>query len=152
QLGAAGAAINLRGGTLRYLGTSDLTLATGPTNRPLVLGIGDGAVNVETTGVTLTIPGLVSGPGSLTKLGPATLLLTNTSNSNGGGTYINEGILAVGGAGSLGAGPVTLSGGGTWKFTTAATFSNSLTLATTGGVLDTGANAVTLSGVISGTA
>jgi autotransporter-associated beta strand protein len=155
QLGAAGEVISFRGGALRYIGSTSISLATGGINRPLQLtAAGGGVINVETSGVVLTVPGLVSGTEQLTKLGPGTLVLANAANTYQGGTTLNEGILALGGAGSLGTGPLAigLSGvtGTTLQFNFSGTYGAAINHAASAS-FNTNGNTVTLSGVVSGT-
>ena len=60
-----------------------------------------------------TISGRVAGAGALRKSGPGTLVLTNVTNSYGGGTLVDAGALGVGANGQLGAlaGGLTFNGG-----------------------------------------
>jgi autotransporter-associated beta strand protein len=155
QLGAAGEVISFRGGALRYIGSTSISLATGGVNRPLQLtAAGGGVINVETSGVVLTVPGLVSGTEQLTKLGPGTLVLANTANTYAGGTTLNEGILALGGAGSLGTGPLAIGVSGvtgtTLQFNFSGTYGAAINHAASAN-FNTNGNTVTLSGVVSGT-
>lgn len=155
QLGAAAGVISFRGGGLRYLGEADATLATGATNRQLELAAaGGGSINVEVSGVTLTVPGLVTGPEQLTKFGSGILLLTNPSNDYAGGTTVAEGTLALGDAGSIGTGPLTLGQptlvGASVRFDFSGTLPNPVTH-TVSTSINTNGNSVTLSGVVTGT-
>ncbi len=67
---------------------------------------------------SFTIPGVISGPGSLTKPDSGRLVLTGTANTFEGGTTVTGGYLQLSGDGSLGAVPaaptvnLTLNGGG----------------------------------------
>jgi autotransporter-associated beta strand protein len=155
QLGAAGEVISFRGGALRYIGSTSISLATGGVNRPLQLtAAGGGVINVETSGVVLTVPGLVSGTEQLTKLGPGTLVLANTANTYAGGTTLNEGTLVLGGAGSLGTGPLAIGVSGvtgtTLQFNFSGTYGAAINHAASAN-FNTNGNTVTLSGVVSGT-
>src|SRR5207248_886442 len=136
QLGAAGGVISFRGGSLRYTGIGAVTLATGVTNRPLDMNsAGGGLMSVESGTGVLTVPGLVSGPEQLAKIGPGTLVLSNAANTYAGGTSLGDGTLAVAGPGSLGTGPLTLGvtigaatySGGTLRFNGGGTLSASVT-------------------------
>ncbi len=154
QLGAPGEVISFRGGALHYSGGSSITLATSGSNRPLVMSAaGGGVVNVELLGVTLTVPGLVSGAEQLTKIGGGTLVLSNTANTYAGGTTIVEGTLAIAGPGSLGSGNVILGRAGfvgaSLRFDFSGTMSANIAQAASAS-LNTNGNNVTLSGVISG--
>lgn len=93
---ATGAAVNMNNATLHV--TADVILsngAVGTNNRNVVLnGIG-GTMEVDSTR-TLTVGGLISGPGGLTKTGDGVLDLRNTSYT--GPTIVNAGTLKFGGA------------------------------------------------------
>ncbi len=112
----AGTSISLGGAT----NTGDLqyTGVTASTNRILSLNAGGGVVEVTSAATTLTETGVVSGSGSLTKLGNGVLVLAAT-NTYSGKTTVNGGTLQIGtgtNAGSLGAGSVNIGGAGTLAF------------------------------------
>jgi fibronectin-binding autotransporter adhesin len=69
---------------------------------PVTLGAAGGIANVA-TGATLTISGVIGGPGGLTENGGGILVLSNT-NDYAGATTINAGTLRLGNAGALGGG------------------------------------------------
>ena len=75
---------------------------------PLVLA--SGAAFAPASGTQLTISGAISGSGGLSLVAPGTLLLTNT-NRYSGGTTLGAGTLALGPAGTLGSGNVTVTAG-----------------------------------------
>ena len=106
---ATGAQLNLRGGTLQATGTFGLyNGSAGTNNRAVVL---TDAAGFDVTGSnTLTVAGVVSGTGSLTKTNTGTLSLSNT-NSYNGATAVNAGTLAV--SGSIGSSAVTVNNTGT---------------------------------------
>lgn len=154
QLGSAGEKISFRGGTLWYIGGSSISLSS----RPLEMSAaGGGIIRVETSGVTLTIPGLISGTEQLTLTGPGTVALTNTGSTYSGGTTIGDSIVGIAGPGSLGTGGITLGtkigtdtfSGGTLRFDAAMTLTANINHAISSR-LDTNGNNVTLSGIISG--
>lgn len=101
------------GGTLRYTGSSAAT------DRNTGLE-GSGAFEIASSGTTLTQNGIITGAGSLAKLGAGTFTLTG-NNTFSGGTIISNGTVALfgpsGGASitannySLGSGSVTFDGG-----------------------------------------
>ncbi|HEX4000004.1 MAG TPA: autotransporter-associated beta strand repeat-containing protein [Pirellulales bacterium] len=112
DLGAAstGAAINLNGGTLQATATFGLFNGTaGANNRAINLGSSGGTFDVTATN-TLTVPGVISGAGGLTKTDAGTLALSG-SNTYTGGTTINQGTIATFGNSTLGTGAVVLNGG-----------------------------------------
>jgi autotransporter-associated beta strand protein len=77
------------GGTLQINGSG-----TTSTSRPLMLQPGGGTLNVAEAGTSVTLFGAVSGPGSLTKTGNGTLVLS-TSNDYLGNTFVTGGTLEV---------------------------------------------------------
>lgn len=95
-------------GTLEYSGgtassTKTFTMATG----------GTGAFQIDTTGTTLTLSGVIGGSGALSKTGSGILALTG-ANTYSGGTVINAGTLVANTSASLGAsGAVTTINAGT---------------------------------------
>ena len=106
NLGGAGG-ITLDGGALRT--TSAFTSA-----RNFTLNAGGGAFD---TAADLTLTGVISGAGTLTKTGSGALILNNT-NTYTGATNVIAGALAIGDAGNPGAAltgsNVTIGGGGTF--------------------------------------
>jgi fibronectin-binding autotransporter adhesin len=122
--------INLGGptttGTLEYGGV------TASRTPAMTLDVGGGVISITGGGSNLTLSGLLSGPGNLTKTGDGTLSLTG-ANTYAGGTTINGGTLlanaaapnsatgtaavtvnatgTLGGTGSI-AGPVTINAAG----------------------------------------
>lgn len=160
QLGAAGEKISFRGGTLRFNGGTSVTLSTGGVHRPLEMyAAGGGMIRVETSGVALTVPGVVSGTEALTVTGPGTVVLANSANTYQGGTVIGDATLAVAGPGSLGTGGLTFGtqigatvfSGGALRFDGGGTYAGNINNAFAGTINTNGSGtSVTLSGVISG--
>jgi autotransporter-associated beta strand protein len=64
-----------------------------------------------TGGGQVTLTGLITGAGSLTKNGSGTLSVVNVNNSFAGGTIINSGTLRGDIDAKVGTGPITLNGG-----------------------------------------
>lgn len=93
SLGAAGTVLEMDGGTLAS--PSNLTIS-----RPVSLEGSGGTVSSPTGGV-FTVSGVISGPGSLTKIDGGTLALT-ADNTYTGGTTISGGFLRIGGGGTTG--------------------------------------------------
>ncbi len=107
----------LNNGTLQYTG------ATATTTKAVTLGTMGGTINVTSGATSLTLSGIVgddtsapdSRPGSLTKKGAGTLILSG-SNSFVGGVFLEDGVLQVGVAGALNStnpSAVTFSSGST---------------------------------------
>ena len=92
----AGSSLTFNGGTLEFLGSF------GSTNRPVSLLVGGGTVRND---LDLSLAGMISGAGTLTKVGDGILSLvaTNTHAS----TTISGGTLEVAASGALGSGAVT---------------------------------------------
>ena len=121
NLGAASGAntdLTFDGGTLKIatqpLGRSMYPLAvTISMERNIVLAARSGVINTPNSPDQLTLNGTISGPGGLTKTGDGTLTLTGINSTYQGGTTISKGLVQVAstGAGSLGSGPVAVTGG-----------------------------------------
>ncbi|PYE89002.1 outer membrane autotransporter protein [Phyllobacterium leguminum] len=127
-------------------GTLENTGAFTTTARNVVLLANGGTFETD---ANLTLTGVISGPGSLTKTGGNTLTLTG-NNTYAGGTIIKSGFVSVSSDANLGAatGGITLDNGwlrNTGAFTSAR---NVLVTADNGGI-QTDAN-LTLTGVVSG--
>jgi len=85
--GPGSGAFNFSGGTL----TAGTTFAT---SASIALAGGGSGATIDTAGRTLTLTGLLSGPGSLTRLDAGTLILTGT-NTYTGGTTVSDGTLVI---------------------------------------------------------
>ncbi|WNL44325.1 autotransporter outer membrane beta-barrel domain-containing protein [Dyella sp. BiH032] len=95
------------GGGLEYTG------ATTSTDRGFTLSGGQGHVQVDQAGTTMTDSGTVVGAGTLYKDGPGTLVLSGNNTYTGGST-VTAGILRAGSATAFGGnGPVTVNAGAT---------------------------------------
>ena len=97
----------------------------GPTtdSGPIILA-SDSSIGVD-GGATLTLSNTVSGGFTLTAIGTGTLgLITNNTLA---GFTLNGPIINVGSSGSLGGGPVTVSGAGRFVLATGMTFTNAVT-------------------------
>jgi fibronectin-binding autotransporter adhesin len=139
------------------LGTGSVAITTGATLQAvaasLVLGnavsLPGGNGTIDTQANALTLNGAVSGAGSLTKAGLGSLAL-NGADTYTGGTLIQAGTLTVGNNGALGLGGLTMADGTTLQSGAAnLSLGNAVTLGGAASV-DTQANNLTLSGVISG--
>ncbi len=100
---------------------------------------------------TATIASALTGAAQLDKTDLGTLILSG-GNGYTGGTRVLGGALQIADDGALGAtsGAITLDGG-TLRNTAALTSARSITIGSGGGTIDSGANALVLSGTIGGT-
>jgi outer membrane autotransporter protein len=101
NLGAPNGGLSFNGGTLE-------NIASFTTARAMTLN-SSGTISTD-PGTTLTQTGVISGIGSLTKVGSGTLTLVGT-NTYSGGTVLNAGTLTVNGPQALGLGNVVVNGG-----------------------------------------
>jgi subtilase-type serine protease len=109
----------------------------------------NGAGTVDTQAFAMTLGGIVSGTGDLTKTGTGTLTLTG-NNSYTGGTFLQQGTLGVGHNNALGTGALTMSAGTTLRAAIDnLNLANAITLNGTGAI-DTQAYTLTLSNTLSG--
>jgi fibronectin-binding autotransporter adhesin len=107
---ANAAAVTINGGTLRYSGTTALTLAL---NRGVTIGASGGTIEVTSAASTgLSLPSAASftlnGAGLLTKTGPGRLTFNTTSNSFTGKYKVLAGSLNVPGDGRWGLTPTSV--------------------------------------------
>ena len=130
--------VGINGGGLEITGETTLV-------RPMSIGANGGTIS--TTADTVLSGGL-SGSGSLTKTGPATLILTG-ANNYAGTTTVSTGTLGVSNDGNLGAGAVILDGGAL-LVRVGANIDNDVKVGTSGGTISLAADA-TFTGAISGT-
>ena len=138
------------------LGTGALIMATGTTLRAVVGGLTlgnnvtlNGAATIDTQSFALTLSGIVSGMGALTKTGSGDLILTG-DNTYTGNTVVSAGTLRVAGTGRLGqgnyAGGIALNGGAL-RYSSSADQTLSGVISGSGSVTKDGADSVlTLTG------
>ena len=145
-----GANENLGSGNL-VLDDGTLKLSSSPTvgvsmSRSTVLESGGGTF--DTTGRVLTMSGLISGDGVLTKVGTGTLVLGNSGNSYTGGTILNGGAIQISSDGALGdlSGAVTLGGGKLIVNGTTTTVTSSRDYVGTGALIKEGTGILHLTG------
>jgi fibronectin-binding autotransporter adhesin len=141
QLGTGVAALSLGNGTL--------STTTGFTSGRAVSLTGSATVNVA-AGQSTILSGVLSGSGSLTKLGTGTFTLTG-SNTYAGYTAIAGGTLAISADNQLGnTGATIFLGNGTLRTTTGLVSGRAINIVGNGTVDVPDAQFTTLSGVISG--
>jgi autotransporter-associated beta strand protein len=112
----------LNGNAITLAGTiTDSTGAWQTINLPMALTTGEKSFDIQTG--QLTIGGIMSGTGGLTKTGGSTLIL-NQKNTYSGGTIVNSGTLRLATGGSVGAitGTVTVNSGATLESTNGDSF------------------------------
>ncbi|MCA3357762.1 MAG: autotransporter-associated beta strand repeat-containing protein, partial [Roseomonas sp.] len=138
------------------LGTGALTMEANTTLRALMgnLTLGNavtlnGGATIDTQSFALTLSGIVSGVGALTKTGTGDLILTG-DNSYTGDTTVNAGTLQIAGTGRLGqgnyAGGIALNGG-VFRYSSSADQTLSGVISGSGSVTKDGADsALTLTG------
>jgi autotransporter-associated beta strand protein len=111
---------------------------------------GAGGASLDTGASNVTLSGVVSGGGALTKIGAGTLTLAGL-NTYTGGTALDAGTLEIANAQALGSGALSMADNTTLRFTGAANLSNKILLAGSADpIIDTGSAFVTLGGVIAG--
>ncbi len=136
-------------GTLRYTG------GTVSTDRSILLNQGGGAIDVASSGATLTLTGgitdsgLIGTAGSLTKSGPGRLVLQGANNYLGA-TTINGGTLVAGQA-QLSTTSSLAFNGGTFEASETIAVNAGVNVASAYGIIDTGANVVQFNGAVTGT-
>ncbi len=132
----------LDGGTFSYGGS------TAATSHAIVLTGNGGVIQVESAATALTVNNSVAGPGSLTKIGPGTLVLTSAADAFSS-LSITAGTVQVAADNLLGSGPVTIGPLGTLDYTASTATARTFTL--NGGAIQAAAGVtVTYSGPIGG--
>ena len=119
--------IILDGGTLNYVGTTNVNLSNGKDGYP-VFNPNGGTIGVASPTNMLTINKFATGLGSLTKVGAGTLQLTSTTDNYSGGTMVNAGILELSAA-AIGFGTLTLNNSCVLALTNNFTVTNSVNIA-----------------------
>jgi len=139
QLGNSSNGLSFNGGTLQA--TASIT-----TSRAVSL---QSAGTIDTGSNSVLVSGSISGAGPLVKLGSGTLLLS-ASNTYGGGTDLDVGILTAENNGTLGTGPVTFDGGDLSSNSDTLSIGDPLLFDAVAGNQITGNNSLTLTGSASG--
>lgn len=148
-------------GTLILTGDSGYTGGTTISGGTLQLGNGGSTGSIggdiannsilainRTLGTTLTLDGVISGTGAVQQIGAGLTRLSGVNNYSGG-TVIGGGILEVMNNSSVGTGTVTLDGGVFQAGAANLNFSNAFVLNSNVETINTDANTLTLSGIIS---
>ncbi|MBA3936181.1 MAG: autotransporter-associated beta strand repeat-containing protein [Planctomycetes bacterium] len=130
-------------GDFTFTGTNALNLGTG------AVALGAGTRQATVAASTLTVGGIISGTGAVTKLGGGTLTL-NGANTYSGGLTVSAGTLNIGNAAALGAtaSTFTIAGGTTIDNSSggALSIANKNPESWTGDFTFTGTNALNLGG------
>ncbi len=134
--------LNLASGAKITAGTNNLSLANN-----VVLAAG-GEAGFNTSSYDMTVSGIVSGDGMLTKSGSGKLSLSGV-NTYTDGTYITGGSVEVLNNASLGTGAVEMQGGGL-SFGSDLSLSNDIELISATSTIDTSNYTGTLTGALSG--
>ena len=154
---ATGATLNLNGGTLQAT-TNDITLDnSGVNKRGIVLGSAGGTFDTATSNKTLTVTGVISGSGALTKTGTGNLTLSGV-NTYTGATTATGGTLSIAADSGLGTAPGSITAGHLVLSGSTLAATNTFTLVSNRGVqltttstLDVaGTKTLTYSGVVAG--
>ncbi|MGA2069147.1 MAG: autotransporter-associated beta strand repeat-containing protein, partial [Thermoguttaceae bacterium] len=133
--GAGAAALNFNGGTLKAGGTLSVTM-------PMTLGTSGGNATVDTGGNTVTLSGVLSGPGSLAKIDSGTLILS-AANTYAGSTAVNAGMLSL--TGSLNSSSALVLGGGAFSYAPTANGGSGNSQTVAGLTVNVGASSVNAS-------
>ncbi|NDF52342.1 MAG: transporter, partial [Betaproteobacteria bacterium] len=112
--------------------------------------LGTNHMTLGTANANTSFGGLIDGSGSVIKVGTGTQTLTS-ANTYSGGTFLNAGGITIGHGRALGTGDLTFVSNNTVLGASASvTLTNRVAL-NANGIVDTAANSLTMSGVISGT-
>uniref|UniRef100_UPI0039AED4A9 Ig-like domain-containing protein n=1 Tax=Shewanella baltica TaxID=62322 RepID=UPI0039AED4A9 len=137
--------LTLNGGQLSVPNNANFNL-----DNPIVLGAAGGGVNLPGVATDVTLSGVISGTGALSKINGGKLVLSGTNTFSGGLSVAGTNGVSVDSSANLGSGAVTLNPSTIITLTgTAQTITNAIVL--TGDATITNANAMTISGVISST-
>ncbi|GEM_PF-832036 len=133
------------GAGLNYLGMLNANL-----NRAMTIKSGGASIGVASATNELTLSTAVRGEGSLTKVGPGTLVLSQSGHAYQGGTEINEGAVRLTTT-AAGFGPISLGNGVALELSGNFTLTNAIQLAGSGSTLAVlGSSTLTSSGPWSG--
>lgn len=144
-VGALGTGTVTISGSSKVAATTNLTTTNAFVLNNNVTGIFD--VNAD---FTWTNGGVISGAGTLSKIGAGTLILS-ASNTYSSGTLLSGGSVAFAGVNSLGTGAVSLSGGSSLIYggSSAATLANDISVTSGTGIIgNTSGSILTLGGTL----
>jgi fibronectin-binding autotransporter adhesin len=139
--------IGLGGGTTLAFAGADFTIANNVT-----LPVSGSNATIDSGAGSFGISGIVSGDGSLAKIGAGTLTLSG-NNTYAGGTNVQAGTLALTNANAAGTGGIGLGAGTTLAFSGADfTIANNVTLPASGSsaTIDSSFGSFGISGIVSG--
>lgn len=142
QLGAASGNLTLNGGALRVTGG-----AYTQTDRNVILGANGGVFDIADVANDFLVSQPITGPGSLGKTGPGTLVLA-AANTYGGGTRLLAGGITVGDDAALGSGGLQAAAGTELDASQAVVLDNALQV--DGPLAIAASKDITLAGVVSG--
>jgi outer membrane autotransporter protein len=142
NLGAIAGPLTFDGGILQITGTTFHSTA-----RSITWGAGGGGFDIANAANTFTVNQVLGGPGSLTKLGPGTLVLSG-ANGYGGGTTVAGGTLSISANNNIGTGPLSLLNGTTLQLTGSFNFTHPTSVAGNPTFNVTAANTVAMSASI----
>jgi fibronectin-binding autotransporter adhesin len=133
SLAQEGAGVSILTGTNTYTGgttisAGTLQLGNGGTTGSVVGDVIDNGVFALDHSNASSFGGVISGSGSLRKLGAGSLTLT-AANSYAGGTMLDSGTLVLGSASAIGGGTLDMAAGTSLDFTSSFTLPNAITLA-----------------------
>jgi large repetitive protein len=118
-------------------------------DNPIVLGAGDGTINLLGASNTVTLSGNISGTGALIKSNGGKLILTANNSFSGGLAVRGTNGVSADSSANLGSGAITISSPSVLTLTgTGQTIANDIVMS--GDASISNANPITLSGVISG--
>ncbi|MCX6878985.1 MAG: autotransporter-associated beta strand repeat-containing protein [Verrucomicrobia bacterium] len=133
-LASSGATLHFDGGTLQATSTFGLYYSSAGTNNRAVTLADNGGTIAVTGSNNLTVAGVISGIGSLTKSDTGTLTLSGT-NTYTGATKVSSGKLTINGSGTINSTSGVSIGAGEFNYNSANVLSQGVSFSGTGGTL-----------------